>query len=128
VLPLARHFLARHAAEGGRMLRFGEEAETALLAHSWRGNVRELENAVERAVVLCRGDTIMAEDLLLGDLEPTAPASPDGGGTLQGTLDHATTAAVRRALQATGGNRAEAARALGVDRTTLYRLLKRLGI
>jgi DNA-binding NtrC family response regulator len=126
VLPLARHFLARHAAEAGRRLAFTTEAETALVAHAWRGNVRELENAVERAVVLARGEEIAPEDLLLH--ETSAPAGETAmGGTLQEALDRAASVRVQAAIDAAGGNRAEAARVLGIDRTTLYRWLRRLG-
>ena len=56
VLPLAHHFLARHAAGGGRRLALSPEAERALAEHAWPGNVRELENVIERAVVLARGE------------------------------------------------------------------------
>ena len=126
ILPLARHFLAAHAAEAGRQLAFSPEAEAALGAHGWRGNVREVENAVERAVVLARDAIVRPEDLLL---EATAGAmSPPAGGTLQDQLDTTAAAAIRAALDAAHGQRAEAARALGIDRTTLYRLMKRLGL
>jgi DNA-binding NtrC family response regulator len=124
VLPLARHFLARHAADAGRRLAFSPEAEAAFAAHPWPGNVRELENAVERAVVLARGAEITPEDLLLETL--TAPAGATSTGTLQEAIEEATRVRLEAALAAAGGNRAEAARALGVDRTTLYRLMKRL--
>jgi DNA-binding NtrC family response regulator len=125
ILPLARHFLARHAAEASRTLAFSPEAETELVAHRWAGNVRELENAVERAVVLARGDTITPEDLLL---EPPAEGTRAlAEGSLQETIDRAAAARVEAALRASGGNRAEAARALGIDRTTLYRWLRRVG-
>jgi DNA-binding NtrC family response regulator len=126
VVPLARHFLARHAADAGRALAFSPEAEAALAAHAWPGNVRELENAVERAVVLCRGAVIGAEDLLLEAAPVRSTASLDG--SLQEHLDRAAAARIRAALEAAGGQRAEAARVLGVDRTTLYRLMKRLGV
>jgi len=86
--------------------------------------VRELENAVERAVVLARGEMIEPEDLLLEE----RPAPPAADGTLQESLDRAAAARIRAALAAAGGNRAEAARVLGVDRTTLYRTMKRLGM
>ena len=125
VVPLARHFLAHHAAEAGRRLAFSPEAEEVLAAHDWPGNVRELENAVERAVVLARGNTIAPEDLLLE--ERSAPA-PGADGTLQDVLDRAAAARIRAALDAVGGQRAEAARLLGIDRTTLYRMMKRLGL
>ncbi|MCW5892746.1 MAG: sigma-54-dependent Fis family transcriptional regulator [bacterium] len=125
VLPLARHVLARHAAEAGRALAFAPAALAALESHAWPGNVRELENAVERAVVLARGGAIEPEDLLL----ETPAAAPTGGEeTLQAAVERATAARVRGALEAAAGNRAEAARVLGIDRTTLYRLMRRLGL
>ncbi|MEO6028842.1 MAG: sigma-54 dependent transcriptional regulator [Candidatus Binatia bacterium] len=127
VLPLARHFLARHAAEAGRQLTFSAETEQALLAHPWPGNVRELENAVERGVVLARGDVITPEDLLLTESTGSAVRMPLDG-SLQGALDSATADRIRAALDGARGGRAEAARALGIDRTTLYRLMKRLDI
>jgi len=126
VLPLARHFLARHAAEAGRRLDLSPAAEQALLVHAWPGNVRELENAIERGVVLARGETIEPEDMLLH--ETTGVPAAAGGASLQDAMDGAAVARLRAALGAAGGNRAEAARQLGIDRTTLYRLMKRLGI
>ncbi|HEV7732097.1 MAG TPA: sigma-54 dependent transcriptional regulator [Candidatus Binatia bacterium] len=126
VLPLARHFLARHAAEAGRRLQFSEEAEAALIAHAWPGNVRELENAVERGVVLARSEQVTPEDLLLQ--ETIDAPLPGGAGSLHDAVDRATAERVTAALEAARGNRTEAARALGVDRTTLYRLMRRLGL
>jgi DNA-binding NtrC family response regulator len=130
VLPLARHFLARDAAQAGRTLTLGPEAEEALAAHDWPGNVRELENAIERAVVLARGERVMPEDLLLesGALGARGAAPGTSDGTLQECMDRAAAARIGSALEQAHGQRAEAARALGVDRTTLYRLMKRLGV
>jgi DNA-binding NtrC family response regulator len=142
ILPLARFFLARHAE---RPLALSTEAEARLEQHGWPGNVRELENAIERAAILTRGETVEPENLLLesaaerseGGSDPTdiAPArianrraDPTAGGTLQESLDRATEERVRGALAETAGRRAEAARVLGVERTTLYRLMKRFGI
>ncbi|MCB9553693.1 MAG: sigma-54-dependent Fis family transcriptional regulator [Myxococcales bacterium] len=120
ILPLARFFLARHGAAHT----LGPAAEAALLAHPWPGNVRELHNAIERAVVLARGAVIEPADLLLEQPRHT-PAT--AGGTLQDAMDRAAEARIRHAL-ATAGGRAEAAAALGVDRTTLYRWMRRLGV
>jgi DNA-binding NtrC family response regulator len=129
ILPLAQQFLERQQRETGRVLRFGPEAEAALLAHQWPGNVRELENAVERAVVLARGEEITPEDLLLEQLPLSSAADAAmTRGTLQDCLDDAASARIRAALAAAGGNRVEAARALGIERTTLYRMMKRLGL
>jgi len=126
ILPLARYFLTRHAAEAGRQVTFAPEAEQTLLAHGWPGNVRELENAIERAVVLARGAVIGPEDFLLE--MATAPPPVPAEATLQAQLNLSAAAHIRAALEAARGNRAEAARSLGIDRTTLYRMMKRFGI
>ena len=123
ILPLARHFLVEHQRELGRA--FGalpEEVEAILRSHPWPGNVRELENAIERSVVLSDGATLQASDLLLQT--PDGPKAADET-TLQAALDQATQKAIRDALDATGGARSEAARRLGIDRTTLYRLIRK---
>jgi transcriptional regulator with GAF, ATPase, and Fis domain len=141
ILPLARFFLSRHAE---RVLALSAEAEARLLEHPWPGNVRELENAIERAAILARGEVLEPEDLLLepamgrdgrggatesevGD-RAAGPVSAPLNGTLQDAVDRATEARVRTALRETDGRRAEAARVLGVERTTLYRLMKRFDI
>mgnify|MGYP000064522731 FL=1 len=127
VLPLARHFLVRQATEQGKRLAgFSAEVTDWMLGHDWPGNVRELENAVERGAVLCRGETIELEDLLLRP--STRAAAADEPAVLQDALDAATVRAVRGALETANGVRNEAAAILGVDRTTLYRLMKRFGI
>jgi len=128
VLPLARHFLAGHAANGGRRLTLSAEAESALLAYHWTGNIRELQNVIERAVVLASGETIRNEDLLLEQNGGAASVHINHSGSLQEDIDRATASRITAALAATHGHRAEAARSLGIDRTTLYRLMKRLGI
>ena len=131
VLPLVHHFLARHAAGGGRPLELSPEAERAIAEHGWPGNVRELENVMERAVVLARGAAITPEDLLLEQTLGAAASASSveaHAGTLQECLDRAAEARIRAALEAAQGQRVEAARALGVERTTLYRMMKRLGM
>ena len=128
VLPLARHFLARCAEQGGRRLELAPEAEERLLRHPWPGNVRELENAIERATILGRGDAVGSEDLLLEESAPRRADTALSEGTLQECLDACTAERVRAALAATGGRRADAARQLGIDRTTLFRLMRRLGL
>jgi DNA-binding NtrC family response regulator len=128
VLPLARQFLADCSAElGRRVAGWSDEVEKWLLEHSWPGNVRELANAVERGVVLARDDRIELEDLLI-DAGAGAAAAPAPGGGLREFLDAAAAERIGAALARTGGRRAEAAAELGIDRTTLYRLMRRYGL
>ncbi len=123
ILPLARHFLVEHQRATGRAWTpFSDEVEELLCQHTWPGNVRELENAIERAVVLAEGDTLLASDLLLDASDGKKVAD---GPTLQAALDSATAQAIRGALVATGGAKGLAAERLAIDRTTLYRLIRK---
>jgi DNA-binding NtrC family response regulator len=129
VLPLARHFLARSSEALNRPISaWSDEVEARLLSHSWPGNVRELENALERGVVLARGDQIELDDLLIepAEAEPADPQPIVGG--LQAFVDHAVKERIRAVLEEVGGVRVEAARRLAIDRTTLYRLIRKLEI
>jgi DNA-binding NtrC family response regulator len=127
LLPLARFFLDRQARSSGRELRLSREAEALLLAHDWPGNVRELSNAIERATVLGRGEEIGSEDLLL-EARPANGAASSSEGTLQDVVDRAVAERIRAALSESGGRKAEAAARLGIERTTLFRWMKRLGL
>ena len=126
IVPLAKSFLQRAGRLSGHQLKLGPEAEQALLTHPWPGNVRELENAIERGVVLARGEVLGPEELLLD--EPQLGRDATEPGPLQETLDHAATERITAALVQHGGRRAEAAVELGIDRTTLFRWMKRLSI
>jgi DNA-binding NtrC family response regulator len=130
VLPLARHFLMKWNTELSRKIRgWTPEVETYLLKHSWPGNVRELENTIERGVVLARGDLITLEDLLIDtESEHTANATSSGKENLQSFLDQAAMERIRSVLKEAHGARLEAARRLGIDRTTLYRLMRKYKI
>ena len=128
VLPLARLFLKRAAEEAGRTVAGWDEAVTRwLTAYDWPGNVRELANTIERGVVLAREAVITLEDLMV---EPAARGESGSGGeeTLQEALDRAAAARIQGALSASEGVRVEAARRLGIERTTLYRLMKKYEI
>jgi DNA-binding NtrC family response regulator len=120
---LAALFLARArrgGAEGPR--RFSAAAMEALLAHAWPGNVRELVHVVERARLLARGEEIEADDLALRPRGDGAPRLEDL------TLEQAERYLIERALAQHGGNVSDAARALGLSRSALYRRLATLGI
>jgi DNA-binding NtrC family response regulator len=124
ILPLARAFLLRSSREMGRdVTGWSDEVEDYLVGHDWPGNVRELENAIERAVVLARGETIELEDIAMGS--PTGSRSGDED--LQAYLDRMTRKKIREVLAAEE-SKTDAAERLGIDRTTLYRMMKRLGV
>ena len=126
ILPLAEHFLTLAA---GPARRLSAEAAARLLSHPWPGNVRELRNAMERAAVLSRRPVIGADDLSFLQAAPPAAAADDWlAGDLPGAVARLEAAMIRRALAATGGNRAEAARRLGIHRQFLYEKLRRYDI
>ncbi|MCA1826823.1 MAG: helix-turn-helix domain-containing protein, partial [Myxococcales bacterium] len=103
--------------------RFSAEALDALVRHPWRGNVRELEHAVERAVLLASGEEIGPSDLFLGSPSAQGPALLE-----RMTLDDAERHLIQRALSRCAGNVSEAARELGVSRSALYRRLQHHGL
>jgi DNA-binding NtrC family response regulator len=130
---LAAHFLARAAAKAGRTVEgFSPAAIDALLRHTWPGNVRELEHAVERAVFLGRGSLVDAADLppaVVGATRPAAVAFDARAATpLKAAMAHPERQLIIDALERSGWRRDAAARALGINRTTLYKKLKRLGM
>jgi len=120
ILALADHFLAAAAARAGR------EVTGALARHAWPGNVRELQHAVERAVFLGRGRLVDTGDLPTGVLAGTAVRP--GGGPLKEALATPERQLILDALERSGWRRDVAARSLGINRTTLYKKLKRLGL
>jgi len=118
---LAQFFLDQHARRQGREVTgWSREALELLLAHEYPGNVRELENLLEAAVALAPGPRIEAEDLRLA-LGGSQPIDRPAGGTLEEVVQKH----VANTLERCKGNRAAAARELGIDRATLYRMIKR---
>jgi DNA-binding NtrC family response regulator len=125
IVVLASHFLAIVAAGGGPMRVLSASAEARLLRHAWPGNVRELRNAMERVAALSRGSQITDDDLtFLRDTPPTLEADAVSPALLELPLPEAIErlerASIQHALTRTAGNRAEAARRLGISRQSLY--------
>jgi len=127
---LAEHFLQRVCEESGKRVRsFAPEALEALQRYRWPGNVRELENVIERAVLLGKSDVISAEDLpaVLAKAAPLVPESISGR-TLKEALSTPERQIILEMLEAHDWNRQAPAESLGINRTTLYKKMKRLGI
>jgi two-component system response regulator HydG len=129
---LAQHYLKILAARNKKAVRgFTPAAMDVLIKHDWPGNVRELVNAVEGAVVLCRGEYLEAGDLPVspGPVRNGALSPPhDDVPGADMTLEAAEKAAVLNALEAASGNKSEAARRLGITRKTLHNKLKLYGL
>jgi transcriptional regulator with GAF, ATPase, and Fis domain len=118
---LAQHFVRMHGRRLGKdRLSLSRGALEVLLQHDFPGNVRELENLLEAATALASGERVEAEDLRLAMGTGRVAA-----GLPSGTLDDAVRSHVLRTLERCQGSRSAAARALGIDRTTLYRMLMR---
>jgi two-component system, NtrC family, response regulator AtoC len=125
---LARYFLRRAAVETKKSVtEISEAAEAMLAAYEWPGNVRELANVIERAVVLGQGPDVAVRDLSLSTAGPTGKNGCESLSYRQ-ALEMAKRAVVLRALTQTDGNRAAAARLLGLHKTHLLNLIKSLGI
>ena len=125
---LAEHFLQSVCEDTGKDMRsFTPEATEALRRYRWPGNVRELQNVVERAVLLGKSQTVGVEDLP-GALAAAAPVSidPVGQRTLKQALSGPERQIILEVLQSNHWNRNATAEALGINRTTLYKKMKRL--
>ncbi|HVX38051.1 MAG TPA: sigma-54 dependent transcriptional regulator [Gemmatimonadaceae bacterium] len=123
IVPLAMHFLARHAARYRNALTgFDQAAVQTMLAHGWPGNIRELDHAVERAVLLAQGTQVRAADFAL-----RAPSS--GAQRLDELpLEDVEKLLIQKALSRHDGNVSRAAQALGLSRSALYRRIATYGL
>ncbi|HQN12653.1 MAG TPA: PEP-CTERM-box response regulator transcription factor [Quisquiliibacterium sp.] len=120
---LAHAFVRRFGQQNGReKLTFRDDALDAIGAHSWPGNIRELENCIKRAVIMADGNTITAEDLGL------TPVDEAQSFNLRQVRDDAERQAVLKVMARVDGNIAKAAELLGISRPTLYDLLNRFGL
>jgi two-component system, NtrC family, response regulator len=125
VVLLARTFLDKYAKQHSRPLRgFSQDALRAIQAHSWHGNVRELENKINGAAILAEGTHVTAADLEL-ETQPQEEALPLN---LRKIRDQAERQAIARALSFDNGNISKAAELLGISRPTLYDLMNKHGL
>ena len=127
---LAEHFLQDVCQDSGKSVSgFSQDAMAALQRHRWPGNVRELQNVVERAVLLGKGDVVgvddLPEDFTAGMPRPVAPV---GNRTLKEALEGPERQIILEVLESNNWNRNETAESLGINRTTLYKKMKRLGL
>jgi len=136
VMLLARHFLESLGIGGKKKIKgFSDECEKYLMSYSWPGNIRELKNVVERAVILCDGPLITPEflskditDEFGGDTAapPAVPAVPDRAAAMT-SLEEVERMHILNVIEHTGGNQSRASRILGISRSTLINKLKKYG-
>jgi DNA-binding NtrC family response regulator len=131
---LVQHFLERLAVDTGRpAVTVSQEAIRRLMAYSWPGNVRQLENAVERALAFSKGRAQLDAGDLAPEIQNQPPAGdssevwiPDGGIDFARYVEAVELSLIRRSLERTRGNKRQAAQLLNLKRTTLIEKLKRL--
>jgi DNA-binding NtrC family response regulator len=122
--PLATHFLKHHAERYRKEIgAFDSAAMQALLDHTWPGNIRELDHAIERAILMAQGDTVRPGDLALRGGTQGASARFE-----EMTLEEAERLLIKKALARFDGNVSQAAKALGLSRSALYRRLSTHGL
>jgi len=126
IMPLANSFLKRFAAQANRVLKgYTTSAVERLTNFEWPGNVRQLQNEVQRAVLLCEGNEVDATDLSITNVRRDSDGGPDTNFTL---LEGVERNAIVQMLKETGGNKLETAKRLGIGRQTLYNKIKAYGI
>jgi DNA-binding NtrC family response regulator len=126
IMPLANAFLKRFAAQANRTLRgFTAQAVERLTSFEWPGNVRQLQNEIQRAVLLSEGPEVNVTDLSISDIKFVPTEGHDTNFTL---LEGVERNAIIQMLKETGGNKLETAKRLGIGRQTLYNKIKAYGI
>jgi DNA-binding NtrC family response regulator len=127
IVPLAEHFLALASSPKKQL---SNDAVRRLTDHAWPGNVRELRNAMERVAVMCRSDIVTALDLGFLTAAPSLDADVAGGndGDLSSAVENLERRMIAEALTESKGNRAEAARRLGIHRQLLHTKAEKYGL
>jgi len=131
---LCRFFITRfNESLGSRIKNISEAAMAEIIQYSWPGNIRELENAIERAIVLADGTTLELNNIVFGKASSGNKAEPDAGGGYDGFSLKVAKAQlegrmIRKALAATNGNRTHAANLLEISHPSLLSKMKLYGI
>ena len=126
IVPLANMFIDKYAQKYRRQaIRLSDEAKEALKCQYWSGNIRELQNCIEKAVILSEGDAIDVQDL---ELPQSKPAEAITTSSTVDTLEDAEEKAIRAAMDRFGGNLSMVAKLLNISRPTLYAKLKKYDI
>jgi DNA-binding NtrC family response regulator len=122
ILPLARAFLKRFAAQADRLMSdFSTEACERLRRYDWPGNVRQLQNEIQRTVLMCEGQVVEPTDLsITNNIDGPGDAGNDNL-TLMEAMERSK---IIEVLKETGGNKLETAKRLGIGRQTLYNKIK----
>ena len=121
IIPLANNFLKRFSRPG-QILSFSKTASCELRNFDWPGNLRQLQNEIQRAVLMTEGPLVELRDLSIG---PNQARKDEAELTLMASMERDT---IIQLLTETGGNKAEAAKRLGIGRQTLYNKIKEYGI
>lgn len=125
---LCRHFLDQFNSENSTAITgFTQDALEGMMQYEWPGNVRELRNAVERMVVMTRGDKLTLRDIP-APIRDAVPSRTGKGSPAAFSLSHAERQMIVETLKATGNNRTKAAERLGISRRTLHRKLNEYGL
>ena len=121
IVPLAQRFIDRYGQKYGKTgLMLSDEAAEKLKAHAWEGNIRELQNTIEKAVIMCDGDIISPDHLELHTSQRPLNESQ--------TLEEMERQTIANAIAQCGGNLSQVAQQLGITRQTLYNKIKRYGL
>jgi DNA-binding NtrC family response regulator len=129
ILPLIDHFLKRFAEENGREIDgLTSEAQDILLKHDYPGNIRELENIIERAVVIARDSVISTEDLPFREPVEEGPAGGQSEGLLRGSIEELEKKLIVDAMEKAGDHQTRAAELLGISERMLRYKLKKYGL
>jgi len=124
IVPLAKYYAGQFAAKTGKRITGMAEGFTkALLNHQWKGNIRELKNVLERAIILEDSETLTLESLPF-EMQNQSPASAQGNAISAFSLASVEKLHIQRVLNHTKGNKTEAARLLDIGLTTLYRKIE----